>query len=78
MLKNQSVYYFISHVEPSDVSIGVPCVLGKSGVEKILELKLDPETKMEFEKNEDGGRKKPNHQNPKRKMGKDEIDGGVS
>lgn len=34
----------------SDVSIGVPCVLGKNGVEKILELKLDDETKKEFEK----------------------------
>jgi malate dehydrogenase len=34
----------------SDVSIGVPCVLGKNGVERILELKLDPETKAEFEK----------------------------
>jgi malate dehydrogenase len=34
----------------SDVSIGVPCVLGKNGVEKILELKLDTETKREFER----------------------------
>jgi len=34
----------------SDLSIGVPCVLGRNGVEKILELKLDPETKSEFEK----------------------------
>jgi malate dehydrogenase len=34
----------------SDVSIGVPCVLGKNGVERILELKLDPYTKAEFEK----------------------------
>jgi malate dehydrogenase len=34
----------------SDVSIGVPCVLGKSGVEKILELNLDPETKVDFQK----------------------------
>jgi malate dehydrogenase len=34
----------------SDVSIGVPCVLGKNGVEKILELRLDAETKREFEK----------------------------
>jgi len=32
----------------SGVSIGVPCVLGKNGVERILELKLDPETKAEF------------------------------
>jgi len=34
----------------SDISIGVPCVLGKNGVERILELKLDTETKKEFEK----------------------------
>ncbi len=33
----------------SNVSIGVPCVLGKDGVEKILELKLDAETKADFE-----------------------------
>jgi malate dehydrogenase len=34
----------------SDVSIGVPCVLGKNGIERILELKLDPDTKTEFAK----------------------------
>jgi malate dehydrogenase len=34
----------------SDVSIGVPCVLGKDGVERILELELGLETKEEFEK----------------------------
>jgi malate dehydrogenase len=34
----------------SDVSIGVPCVLGKNGVENILELKLDPKTKIDFQK----------------------------
>jgi malate dehydrogenase len=34
----------------SDISIGVPCVLGKNGVERILELELDLETKKEFEK----------------------------
>lgn len=34
----------------SDVAIGVPCVLGKNGVEKILELKLDFEAKEAFEK----------------------------
>jgi malate dehydrogenase len=34
----------------SDVSIGVPCILGKNGIEKILELKLDPETKKNFQK----------------------------
>lgn len=34
----------------SDVSIGVPCVLGKNGVERTLELKLDFEAKEAFEK----------------------------
>jgi malate dehydrogenase len=33
----------------SDVSTGVPCILGKNGVEKILELKLDAKTKQDFE-----------------------------
>jgi malate dehydrogenase len=33
----------------SNVSIGVPCVLGKDGVEKILELRLDSEAKAKFE-----------------------------
>jgi len=34
----------------SDVSIGVPVILGKSGVEKILELELSSETRQCFEK----------------------------
>jgi len=34
----------------SDVAIGVPVILGKNGVEKILELKLTSETKKRFEK----------------------------
>jgi malate dehydrogenase len=34
----------------SDIAIGAPCVLGKNGIEKILELKLDLETKKAFEK----------------------------
>jgi malate dehydrogenase len=33
-----------------EVSIGVPCVLGKKGVERILELNLDVEARAEFEK----------------------------
>jgi malate dehydrogenase len=33
----------------SNVSIGVPCVLGKNGVEKILELELDAEARRRFE-----------------------------
>ena len=34
----------------SDYSIGVPVVLGKNGVEKIVELKLSPDSKQRFEK----------------------------
>lgn len=32
----------------SDVAIGVPVILGRNGVEKILKLKLKPETKKRF------------------------------
>jgi malate dehydrogenase len=32
----------------SDVSIGVPCIVGNDGVEKIIELELDPETRQAF------------------------------
>jgi len=32
----------------SDVSIGVPVILGRNGVEKILDLKLKPETYKQF------------------------------
>jgi len=34
----------------SDVSIGVPVILGKNGVEKILELALEPETHAQFQR----------------------------
>jgi malate dehydrogenase len=34
----------------SDVSIGVPCVLGRNGIERILSLELDAEAKKAFEK----------------------------
>jgi len=33
----------------SDISIGVPVILGKNGVERILELKLNSEAKKQFE-----------------------------
>jgi len=33
-----------------DVAIGVPCVLGASGIKKIIELDLDDETKIKFAK----------------------------
>src|SRR3990170_2933278 len=34
----------------SDYSIGVPVVLGKNGIERIIELKLSPESQQRFEK----------------------------
>jgi malate dehydrogenase len=34
----------------SDYSIGVPVVLGKDGIEKIIELELSPQSKQRFEK----------------------------
>ena len=33
-----------------DVAIGVPVILGRNGIEKILELELSPESKRRFEK----------------------------
>jgi malate dehydrogenase len=33
----------------SDVSIGVPVILGRNGVERILELKLNPQTYKQFQ-----------------------------
>jgi malate dehydrogenase len=33
----------------SGLSIGVPCILGKNGVEKILELQLDAKARGDFE-----------------------------
>jgi malate dehydrogenase len=41
--------YLKGEYEQSDVSIGVPVVLGRNGVERILELKLTPETRRQFE-----------------------------
>ena len=41
--------YLEGEYEQSDVSIGVPVALGKNGVERILELKLAPETRRQFE-----------------------------
>ncbi len=34
----------------SNMAIGVPCVLGKQGIEEILELRLDPKAAAAFEK----------------------------
>ena len=34
----------------SDVAIGVPVILGRNGIEKILELELSPESRKRFEK----------------------------
>ena len=36
-------------VEPKDIYLGVPVILGKNGVERIIELELDSEDKEKFE-----------------------------
>jgi malate dehydrogenase len=41
--------YLKGEYKQSDVSIGVPVVLGRNGVERILELKLTPKTRRQFE-----------------------------
>lgn len=40
-----------------DICIGVPCVLGKNGIEKIVELKLNDEEKELFKKSAEAVRK---------------------
>ena len=42
--------------EQTDIAIGVPVVLGKNGVEKIIDLKLNAEEKALFEKSADAVR----------------------
>lgn len=37
----------------TNISIGVPCILGKSGIQKIIQLPFDEETKEEFQKSAD-------------------------
>jgi malate dehydrogenase len=37
----------------TDIAIGVPCILGKNGIRKIIQLSLDEETKREFQKSAD-------------------------
>ncbi|MDE6772562.1 MAG: malate dehydrogenase, partial [Muribaculaceae bacterium] len=41
----------------SDICIGVPCVLGKNGIEKIVELELNDEEKELFNKSAEAVRK---------------------
>ena len=36
-----------------DITVGVPVVLGSNGIEKIIELELDEETKVKFKKSVD-------------------------
>ncbi|MCW4052375.1 MAG: malate dehydrogenase [Candidatus Bathyarchaeota archaeon] len=42
--------YLKSEYGLSDIAIGVPVVLGRNGIERILDLKLEPETLKAFEK----------------------------
>jgi malate dehydrogenase len=34
----------------SNVTVGVPCVIGANGIEKVIELDLNDETKAKFAK----------------------------
>ena len=36
--------------EQKDICVGVPCIIGKNGVESILDLKLNPDEMKKFEK----------------------------
>ena len=41
----------------SDICIGVPCLLGRNGIEKIVELSLNEEEKALFKKSAEAVRK---------------------
>ena len=41
----------------SDICIGVPCLLGKNGIEKIIDVKLNEEEKALFAKSAEAVRK---------------------
>ncbi|MEY3416362.1 MAG: hypothetical protein RL711_841 [Bacteroidota bacterium] len=40
----------------SDIAIGVPCIIGKNGIEKIVEIELDAAEKAKFAESADGVR----------------------
>ena len=40
----------------SDLCIGVPCTIGKNGIEEILDLKLNDEEKLKFKNSADSVR----------------------
>ncbi len=40
----------------SDICIGVPCIIGRNGVEQILDIKLDDSEKEKFAKSVDAVR----------------------
>ena len=40
----------------SDLCIGVPCIIGKNGVEEILDLKLNDDEKLKFKNSADSVR----------------------
>lgn len=41
--------YLNGEYEYEDIYLGVPVILGKNGVEKVLELELEPEDKERFD-----------------------------
>ena len=42
--------------DQSDICIGVPCIIGRNGVEQILDIKLDDSEKEKFAKSVDAVR----------------------
>jgi len=46
--------------EQNDICIGVPCIIGKNGIEKIVEINLDQNEKTLFSKSADAVRKMNN------------------
>ena len=48
--------YLEGEYNQSDLCIGVPCIIGKNGIEKILDLKLNDDEKLKFKNSADSVR----------------------
>ena len=48
--------YLEGEYEQSDICIGVPCIIGKNGVEKIVDIALNADEKAKFAKSADAVR----------------------
>ena len=49
-------FYLDGEYGQSDLCIGVPCIIGKNGVEEILDLKLNDDEKLKFKNSADSVR----------------------